>query len=51
MAFRIAQLEHRAFASSLKDRAVKDDGPSLFAGLDGEAQLAAAQKLEEASRG
>lgn len=50
MAFRIAQLERRAFESSLKDRAVKDDGPSLFAGLDGEAQLAAAQKLEEASR-
>ena len=46
----IEQLQRRAFGSSLKDRAVKYDGPSLFGELDGQAKLAAAKELEKAAR-
>lgn len=46
----IEQLQRRAFGGSLKDRAVKYDGPSLFDEFDQTAQLAAAQALEKASK-
>ena len=46
----IEQLKRRAFGGSLKDRAVKYDGPSLFDEFDGQAELAAAKELEKASR-
>lgn len=47
---RIAQLERRVFGSSLKDRNVKYDEPSLFDDLDQEAQLATAEALDKASK-
>lgn len=46
----IEQLQRRAFGTSLKDRAVKHEGPSLFDEYDEEAKLAAAQELEKVSR-
>ena len=49
MAARIEQLERRAFGGSLKDRAVKYDGPSLFEEYDEQAALEAKKKLEKAS--
>lgn len=45
----IEQLRRRAFGGSLKDRAVKYEGPSLFEEFDEEAKLAAARKLEKAT--
>lgn len=49
LARQIEQLQRRAFGS-LKDRAVKHEGPSLFDDLDKEAQLAAAKQLEKATK-
>lgn len=49
MARQIEQLQRRSFGS-LKDRAVGYEGPSLFADIDGEAELAASKSLEKASR-
>ena len=46
----IEQLQRRAFGGSLKDRAVKYDGPSLFDEIEGQAALAAKKELEKASR-
>ena len=46
----IEQLQRRAFGGSLKDRAVKYDGPSLFDEVDEQAILAAKKELEKASR-
>ena len=46
----IEQLRRRAFGCSLKDRAVKFEGPSLFDGLDEAATLAAAKELDKASK-
>lgn len=46
----IAQLQRRAFGGSLKDRAVKYEGPSLFAELDEQATLAAAKEMEKVSK-
>ena len=46
----IEQLQRRAFGTSLKDRAVKYEGPSLFSELDEEAKLACAKELEKASQ-
>ena len=46
----IEQLERRAFGGSLKDRAIKYDGPSLFDEYNEETKLAASEKLEKASR-
>lgn len=46
----IEQLQRRAFGGSLKDRAVKYEGPSLFAEFDEEAKLAAAKKMEKVSK-
>lgn len=46
----IAQLQRRAFGGSLKDRAVKYEGPSLFAELDEQANLAAAKEIEKVSK-
>lgn len=46
----IEQLQRRAFGTSLKDRAVKYDGPSLFDEYNEEAKLAAAKELEKVSR-
>ena len=46
----IEQLQRRAFGGSLKDRAVKYEGPSLFDDVDGQAVLAAKKELEKASR-
>ena len=46
----IEQLQRRAFGGSLKDRAVKYEGPSLFEEYDKEAQLAAARQLEKTCR-
>ena len=37
----IEQLQRRAFGGSLKDRAIKYDGPSLFDEVDEKAMLAA----------
>lgn len=45
----IEQLQRRAFGGSLKDRAVKYEGPSLFEELDREAELETAEKLEKAA--
>lgn len=45
----IEQLQRRAFGGSLKDRAVKYDGPSLFDEYNEEAQLEASAKLEKVS--
>lgn len=45
----IEQLQRRAFGGSLKDRAVKYDGPSLFEEFDQQAQLAAAKEFEKAA--
>lgn len=50
MARQIEQLQRRAFGGSLKDRAVKYDGPSLFEEFDEQAQLAAAKELEKATK-
>lgn len=50
MAARIEQLQRRAFGGSLKDRAMKYDGPSLFEEFDKEAELAAAKELEKAAK-
>lgn len=47
MAAQIEKLQRRAF-SSLKDRAVKHEGPSLFEEFDKEAEPAAAQSLKKA---
>ena len=49
MASQIEQLQRRAFGGSLKDRAVKYDGPSLFDEFDEQAQLAAAEELKKAA--
>lgn len=49
MARQIERLRRRGFGS-LKDRAVKYEGPSLFDELDEEAQLAAAKSLEKAAK-
>lgn len=49
MARQIEQLKRRAFGGSLKDRAVKFDGPSLFEEIDQEAMLEKAKELEKAS--
>ena len=46
----IEQLQRRAFGGSLKDRAIKFDGPSLFDDIDEEAARAAAKDLEKASK-
>lgn len=46
----IEQLQRRAFGGSLKDRAVKQEGPSLFDEVDEQAILAAKEELEKASR-
>lgn len=46
----IEQLQRRAFGGSLKDRAVKYEGPSLFDDVDEQAVLAAKKELEKASR-
>lgn len=46
----IEQLQRRAFGGSLKDRAVKYEGPSLFDEVDQQAVLASKKALEEASR-
>lgn len=46
----IEQLQRRAFGGSLKDRAVKYDGPSLFDNVDGEAAIAATKALETAAK-
>lgn len=46
----IDQLQCRAFNRSLKDRAVKYEGPSLFAELDEQAKLAAAKEMEKVSK-
>lgn len=46
----IEQLERRAFGGSLKDRAVKYDGPSLFGEFDGQAKLEAAKEMEKVSK-
>ena len=46
----IERLQGRAFGGSLKDRAVKHEGPSLFEEYDEEARLAAAKELEKASK-
>lgn len=45
----IEQLKRRSF-SSLKDRAVKYEGPSLFEEFEKEAQLEALKKIEKATR-
>jgi hypothetical protein len=45
----IEQLQRRAFGGSLKDRAVKYEGPSLFDEYNEEAQLEANAKLEKVS--
>lgn len=45
----IEQLKRRSF-SSLKDRAVKYEGPSLFEEFEKEAQLEALKKIEKARR-
>lgn len=45
----IEQLQRRAFGGSLKDRAGKYDGPSLFAEFDEQAMLSAAKDLEKAA--
>lgn len=50
MARIIERLQRRAFGGSLKDRAVKYEGPSLFAEFDKQAELAAAEKMEKASK-
>lgn len=50
MARQIEILQRRAFGRSLKDRAVKYEGPSLFAELDEQAKLAAAKELEKAQK-
>lgn len=41
----IEQLQRRAFGGSLKDRAVKYEGPSLFDDVDEQAVLAAKRNL------
>lgn len=46
----IEQLQRRAFGGSLKDRAIKYDGPSLFDEVDENATLAAKKELEKASK-
>ena len=46
----IEQLQRRAFGRSLKDRAVRFEGPSLFDDIDEEATLAAAKELDKASK-
>lgn len=46
----IEQLQRRAFGGSLKDRAVKYDGPSLFEEFDEQAKLAAAEAFEKVSK-
>ncbi len=46
----IEQLQRRAFGGSLKDRAVKYEGPSLFSEFDEEARLASAKELEKAAK-
>ncbi|MDE7420733.1 MAG: IS66 family transposase [Muribaculaceae bacterium] len=46
----IEQLQRRAFGGSLKDRAVKFEGPSLFDDIEEEATLAAAKALDKASK-
>lgn len=50
MARQIEMLQRRAFGGSLKDRAAKYEGPSLFDELDEQAKLAAAKELEKASK-
>ena len=45
----IEQLKRRAFGGSLKDRAIKYGGPSLFDEVDEQALLAAKKELEKAS--
>jgi len=49
MARQIEQLQRRSFGS-LKDRAVKYDGPSLFEEFDKEAELAKAEALKKAQQ-
>lgn len=46
----IEQLQRRAFGGSLKDRAIKYDGPSLFEEYDEQAKLAAAAAIEKISK-
>lgn len=46
----IERLRRRAFGGSLKDRAVKYEGPSLFEEFDGRAKLAAGKELEKVTR-
>lgn len=46
----IEQLQRRAFGCSLKDRAIKYEGPSLFAELDEEVAREHARKLDRASK-
>lgn len=46
----IEQLQRRAFGGSLKDRAVKYEGPSLFSEFDEEARLASAKALEKTAK-
>lgn len=46
----IEQLQRRAFGGSLKDRAVKYEGPSLFEEFDEQAKLAAEKELEKVTK-
>lgn len=46
----IEQLQRRAFGGSLKDRAVKYEGPSLFSEFDEEARPASAKALEKVAK-
>ncbi len=46
----IEELQRRAFGGSLKDRAVKYEGPSLFDEYNEQAKLAAAKELAKVSR-
>lgn len=46
----IEQLHRRAFGGSLKDRAIKFEGPSLFDDIDDQATVAASKELEKASK-
>lgn len=50
MAAQIEQLKRRAFGGSLKDRAVKYEGPSLFEEFDEQARLESAKALEKATK-
>ena len=46
----IEKLQRRAYGGSLKDRAMKYDGPSLFEEYDEQAKLEAAKEMEKVSK-